>query len=211
MTGRKGRYVTYNGKDYIYEARNMTYSSLPPSFLDGDDEEEEEGERMCSLDMVNIIEKEKFMNGDKLVAVISGKTLMFLLDSKLFLFIFFDFFLFFYNTFLLFKHTLTLVLNCNVICLTCQDAASSGISLQADRRAKNIRKRVHFTLELPWSADKAIQQLGRTHRSNQVTGPEYRFLLSGVGGEKRFASSVTTCALYFYSTLAYILRKYDTV
>lgn len=120
MTGRKGRVVQTEDGSIQYESRS---------------------EQDVPLETLNLTEKQRFMNSEKDVAIIS-------------------------------------------------EAASSGISLQSDRRVRNQRRRVHITLELPWSADRAIQQFGRTHRSNQVNAPEYIFLISDLAGERRFASTV---------------------
>ncbi|KAG4065553.1 hypothetical protein HA402_013323 [Bradysia odoriphaga] len=120
MTGRKGRVIQTDNGQIQYESRS---------------------EQDVPLETLNLTEKQRFMDGEKDVAIIS-------------------------------------------------EAASSGISLQSDRRVRNQRRRVHITLELPWSADRAVQQFGRTHRSNQVNAPEYIFLISDLAGERRFASTV---------------------
>lgn len=88
------------------------------------------------------------------------------------------------------------------------DAGSTGISLHSCMTthplAENARKRIHITVELGWSAEKVLQQLGRTHRANQHFAPEYHFLFTDVPAEKRFNSiilgrlSVMVIPVYYF-------------
>ncbi|CEM01510.1 unnamed protein product [Vitrella brassicaformis CCMP3155] len=72
------------------------------------------------------------------------------------------------------------------------EAASAGISLHCDKSLArlNSRPRVMYTLELPWSADKAVQQFGRIHRSNQLHCPRFNLVVTDMGSELRFTSTV---------------------
>ncbi len=69
-------------------------------------------------------------------------------------------------------------------------AAGTGISLHAGKDVANKQQRYHITLQVGWSADKQMQMFGRTHRTNQVHPPEYVMLVSDLGGERRFVSTI---------------------
>jgi len=70
------------------------------------------------------------------------------------------------------------------------DAGGTGRSYHAAQTAKNRKRRRHYLLEPGWRADAAIQGLGRTHRSAQVSAPYFRVCTSDVHGEKRFTSTI---------------------
>jgi predicted RNA methylase len=74
--------------------------------------------------------------------------------------------------------------------LAFSDAGGTGASYHADRRAKNQRKRNHYLLQPGWRADKAVQGLGRSHRSNQKQPPLIRTVSTNLEGQKRFVSSI---------------------
>lgn len=69
-------------------------------------------------------------------------------------------------------------------------AASTGISLHNIISGPD-RPRTQFMLELPWDAQQAMQQLGRTHRSDQHNAPKYVLVTSDLKAEKRFAATVS--------------------
>lgn len=66
-------------------------------------------------------------------------------------------------------------------------AGGIGISLHD---AEDGRPRVHIILELPWSAEDILQQMGRTHRSSSLHSPSYVLMTSDVPAEMRFASAI---------------------
>ena len=108
LTGRSGRILRYGENDQFHYVRRIQELSNQKSYGLSLPKNSED------FDKLNIVEKKKFMDGRKSVAIIS-------------------------------------------------DAASTGISLHAakDSGAAN-KRRVHFTIELPWAADKAIQVISRS-------------------------------------------------
>lgn len=70
------------------------------------------------------------------------------------------------------------------------EVAATGDSLHSDKRAINQQRREHIAAELKWSADKQLQDFGRSHRSNQASPPVYLLVYTELGGEKRFSTSI---------------------
>ena len=67
-------------------------------------------------------------------------------------------------------------------------ASSTGISLHADGEGAGRRCMIMF--ELPWSAEQAMQQIGRVHRARQQSAPEYVLMCSDRGFDTRFSATV---------------------
>ena len=74
--------------------------------------------------------------------------------------------------------------------LVFSQAGGTGRSYHADRNVPNQRMRRHYLLEAGWRADKAIQGLGRTHRTNQAQPPVFIPVTTNVKGERRFISTI---------------------
>lgn len=111
------------------------------------------------MEMVNMHEKQLFMDGKKLVAIISeaGSAGVSLQADR--------------RAINQVGHNY--ILMCSWI-LFCSVYIIVFLHLSSILLSSEQKRRVHLTLELPWSADRAIQQFGRTHRSNQASAPEYR-------------------------------------
>lgn len=70
------------------------------------------------------------------------------------------------------------------------EVASTGDSFHASRKVRNQDRRLHIAAELKWSADKQVQDFGRTHRTGQVAPPIYLLVFTELGGEKRFSATI---------------------
>ena len=74
--------------------------------------------------------------------------------------------------------------------LVFSDAGGTGRSYHASLDALNQEQRVHLLLEPGWRADRAIQGLGRTHRTHQASTPLFRPVTTDCKGELRFTSTI---------------------
>lgn len=70
------------------------------------------------------------------------------------------------------------------------DAGGTGFSYHAGLNMKNQEQRAHYLLQAGWRADKAIQGLGRGHRSNQRIPPKLILVRTNLEGHKRFISTI---------------------
>lgn len=70
------------------------------------------------------------------------------------------------------------------------DAGGTGRSYHASCDVANQEQRVHLLLEPGWRADRAIQGLGRTHRTHQASTPLFRPVTTNCKGELRFTSTI---------------------
>jgi len=74
--------------------------------------------------------------------------------------------------------------------LVFSQAGATGESYHADNTKKNKKQRVHYVLQAGWRADKAVQGLGRSHRSNQATTPLFKLVETNLPGHRRFISTI---------------------
>ena len=70
------------------------------------------------------------------------------------------------------------------------EAGGTGRSYHADRSIENQDKRIHYLIQAGWSAAKAVQGLGRTHRSNEAHSPHYVLVTTDLPGHRRFISTI---------------------
>ncbi len=74
--------------------------------------------------------------------------------------------------------------------LVFSDKGGTGESYHADKTKKNQQQRIHYLVQPGWRADKAVQGLGRSHRTNQASAPEYALTMTDIKGHKRFISTI---------------------